>query len=159
MFRRNVLVCAAALSLAVISSASAQSVNASKRVQQALGTLNRVVDHTGRLISAKNYAFLPAENNEFKEGTAALRGVLGRQPAKLRTTVGPMLKKAAAESQSMADAAASHDDAKLASTHAALAASVNEILGAFPANVRPGQPSVAREQEEDRVRETTGSAH
>jgi hypothetical protein len=48
------------------------------KVEKALATLNRVVDHTARLSQAKNYPHLPHENDEFKEGgllavTAAVR--------------------------------------------------------------------------------------
>jgi hypothetical protein len=150
---RNTLLCAAALSLACVVGASAAiEVKAPKQVQQALGTLNRVVDHTGRLISAKNYTQLPAENNEFKEGTSALQKTLSEQSRSLRTKVRPMLNKAREEAQSLADAASSNDNAKLAAIHVALANSVKGIIGAFPTNVQPGPPNVAREQEEQKLR-------
>jgi len=150
---RNTLLCAAALSPAcVVGASAATEVKAPKQVQQALGTLNRVVDHTGRLISAKNYKQLPAENNEFKEGTAALQKTLSEQPGSLRTTVRPMLKKAREEAQGLANAATSRDNAKLTAIHLALANSVKGIIGAFPTSVQPGPANVARENEEERLR-------
>jgi hypothetical protein len=134
--------------------ASAESaVKSPREVQQALGTLSRVVDHTQQLISAKNYMQLQGENNEFKEGAAALRETLSREPALLRAKVEPLLKKAAEESQNLANQAASHDAEGLSQTHSAFADSVKGILGAFPADVQPGRPSMAREKEEEAIRE------
>lgn len=134
--------------------ASAESaVKSPREVQQALGTLSRVVDHTQRLISAKNYMQLRGENNEFNEGAAALRETLAQEPALLRAKVEPLLKKAAEESQNLANQADSHDANKLSQAHSAFADSVKGILGAFPADVQPGQPSMAREKEEEAIRE------
>ncbi len=147
------LLCAAALSVAFATAASAApEVKSQKQVQQALGTLNRVVDHTGRLISQKKYGLLPSENNEFKEGVAALQQTLSGQPADLKSSVGPMLKKASDQSQDMANAANSRDRSKVLSSHAALANSVKQIIAAFPADAQPGRPNVAREREEEKVR-------
>jgi hypothetical protein len=159
MSLKQTLLCAAVVSVALAAPAAAQSaLKSPKDVQQALGTLSRVVDHTQRLISNKNYVLLPGENNEFKEGSAALRETLAEQPSQLRSTVEPLLKKAGEDSQNIADAVASHDYTKLAQAHAALANSVKGILRAFPADVQPGQPSIAREKEEDAIRQQTLSS-
>lgn len=155
------LLCAAALSVVLgVGAASAEfSLKSPTEVQKALGTLNRVVDHTGRLIAAKNYAQLPGENNEFKQGSQALDATLAGEPGELKSRVDPLLAKANMEAENIAKAANAHDDSKLAMSHAALANSVKEILAFFPADVRPPQPNLAEEKQEENTRETTGSRH
>jgi beta-phosphoglucomutase-like phosphatase (HAD superfamily) len=147
------LLCAASLTLAsVVAVSAAPEVKSPKQVQQALGTLNRVVDHTGRLIARKRYSFLANENDEFKEGASALEQMLANEPADLRSGVEPMLKKASQDAQNIADASSSRDRAKLMADHTALANSVKQIIAAFPSNVQPGRPNRAREREEEKVR-------
>jgi hypothetical protein len=119
------------------------------QVQKALGTLNRVVDHTDRLIKAKNYAHLLHENEEFKEGLEALDNSIKREPAEFKLKLKPLLSEAKADSQRVADAAAAHDDATLVTTHAAFADSVKAVLADFPASVQPQLPSAAKEKKED----------
>jgi hypothetical protein len=70
---------------------------------------------------------LLGENNEFKEGAAALRETLAQEPALLRTKVEPLLKKGAEESQNLANQAESHDANKLSRAHSAFADSLKGI--------------------------------
>jgi hypothetical protein len=107
------------------------------KVQKALSTFDRVVDHTGRLITAKNYTHLPHENDEFKEGGEALEKAIAKEPDDFKAKIAPLLQKAEADSQSVADAAKAKDDAKLATNHDALAASVKDLIAAFPEAVKP----------------------
>jgi hypothetical protein len=107
------------------------------KVQKALASFNRVVDHTERLITAKNYTHLPHENDEFKEGGEALEKAISKEPDDFKAKVAPLLQKAEADSQSVADAAKAKDDAKLAANHDALAASVKDLIDAFPDAVKP----------------------
>jgi hypothetical protein len=118
------------------------------RVQTALATLNRVVAHTQRLITAKNYTRLPHENDEFKEGVTALNSAIANEPADFKDKIEPLLSKAQADSHSVADAAVAHGDAKLDSSHALFADSVKAVLAAFPASV---QPSAADKKKPDRT--------
>lgn len=127
---------------------SAQALQSPDQVKAALTVLNRVVDHTERLITAKNYTRLPHENGEFKEGAEALEKAIAPEPGDFKSKVEPLLQKAEADSQSVADAADAHDDAKLASTHAAFAASVSRVLTSFPADVQPLVPSLPKEHQE-----------
>jgi F0F1-type ATP synthase membrane subunit b/b' len=120
------------------------------QVKTALGTLNRVVDHTDRLIKAKNYTHLVHENEEFKEGAEALESATKTENAEFRAHLQPLLSKAEADSQHVADAATAHDDAMLVSTHAAFADSVKAVLADFPAGVQPRAPSLTHEQKEDK---------
>jgi hypothetical protein len=118
-------------------------------VQKALSTLNRVVDHTDRLIKAKNYTRLPHENGEFKEGIEALEKSIAAEPADFRANAKKYIAQASSASQHVADASADHDDAKLASTHAEFADAVKQLIAQFPSNVRPSLPGVSHEKAED----------
>jgi hypothetical protein len=138
---RTKILLAAVTTIALATSAQA-AMQSPDQVKKALGTLNRVVDHTQRLITAKNYTRLPHENGEFQEGAEALETGITGEPAAFKAKVEPLLKQAEAASKSVADAADAKDDAKLASTHAAFAASVSKVLMVFPAEVRP-QPAAA----------------
>ena len=151
--RNTLLVSASVASLTLAASAAVaqMTMKSPHQVREALGTLNRVVDHTGRLIAAKNYTYLPHENDEFKEGSEALEKDIAKESADFKTKVEALLKQAEADSQSVADAATAHDDAKLASTHAALAESVKAVLAAFPKTVQPTPPSLAKEKQEEKV--------
>jgi hypothetical protein len=153
--RYSMMISAAALALLMSGANAADTQMAMKsptQVQKALGTLNRVVDHTGRLISAKNYAQLPHENGEFKEGSEALEKSIASDDGGFKSRIAPLLQKAEANSQNIAEAAMAHDDTKLASNHEALKDSVRAILAAFPSNVQPPPPSAAQEKAEEKTR-------
>ena len=131
----------ALLGLALLAGpAAAQMMKSPQQVTDALATFSRVVLHTQILIDAKNYTRLPHENGEIKEGSEALEKSIADEPASFKAKIEPLLKKADANSQSVADAADAHDDARLAQTHAALASSVKLLLAAFPASVQPPPP-------------------
>jgi hypothetical protein len=119
------------------------------KVQKVLRTLNRIVDHTDRLIKPKNYARLPHENGELKEGVEALEQSIADEPPDFRTNVQRYIAQTSAASQHVADASTDHDDAKLASTHAEFADAVRELVAQFPGKVRPSPPNVPRENVED----------
>ena len=69
---------------------------------KALATLNRVVDHSARLIQAKSYTHLLHENDEFKEGSKALEKAIAGGPADFKVQIEPLLHQADAASQSVA---------------------------------------------------------
>jgi hypothetical protein len=137
--RKTILICAVPFMAAfAASSAVAQTaLQSPAQVQTALGTLSRVVNHTQRLITAGNYARLPHENEEFKEGLEALEHGIAKDPAGFKAKVAPLLQQARAGSQGVADAAPTHDEARLAAAHTALADSVKAVLAAFPDSVQP----------------------
>lgn len=114
------------------------------QVKAALTVLNRVVNHMGRLMAAKNYDRLPHENGEFKEGAAALETALTGEPADFKAKVERLLQQAETDADSVASTAATHDDAKITAAHDKLAASVPRVLAAFPPEVQPAPlPTVA----------------
>jgi len=137
---RMSLMAGAALFALALAPARAQEMKSPQDVTHALATFPRVVLHTQILMNAKNYARLPHENGEIQEGSEALEKSIAGEPAAFKAKVEPLLKKVDADSQSVADAADAHDDAKLARNHAALDASVKQLLAAFPASVQPPPP-------------------
>ncbi len=149
--RMKLISTAAALGLMLAAGAASADapMKSPKKVQTALATLNRVVDHTARLIQAKNYPHLLHENDEFKEGSEALEKSIAREPADFKAKVEPLLKQADADSQSIADAATAKDDAKLATNHEALSNSVRALIATFPDSVQPPPPSATVEMKED----------
>jgi hypothetical protein len=157
--RDAVVISTASLCLALAAgTASAQTAGQSpQRVQRSLGDLNRVVDHTERLIAGQKFNQLSRENDEFQEGSRALEKSIATEPSDFKAKIAAMLEKAKAESKHLADAAQTPDGATLARIHTSLADAVKEILAAFPNSVRPGSPNLAEEQQEERPA-TTGSA-
>ena len=137
--RHTLTLWTAALSIVVVPAlVTAQTaLKSPDQVRRALGVLNRVLDHTGRLITAKNYAQLPHENMEFKEGAEAVEKSIGAEPADFRAKIDPLLKKAVADSQAVADLSSSKDDAKLAAAYKTFTESEKKVIAAFPASVQP----------------------
>lgn len=143
LFRTSLLACAVSLGLplSIGLAATQTAMKSPQQVTNALGTFSRVVLHTQILINAKNYVRLPHENGEVKEGTEALETAIAGEPTPFKARVEPLIKKADADSQAIADAADAHDDAKLANAHAAYENSVKLLLAAFPASVQPPSPA------------------
>ena len=79
------LLFAAALALPVALGAGGASADSTlkspAKVKKALATFPRVVDHTERLIVAKNYKHLLHENDEFKEGAEDLEKAIASKQA------------------------------------------------------------------------------
>ena len=157
--RNAVLVSTASLCLALAAgTALAQTAGRSpQQVQTSLGDLNRVVDHTQRLIAGQKFDQLSRENDEFQEGAQSLEKSISTEPSDFKMKIAAMLERAKAESKHLADAAQTPDGATLARIHTSLADAVKEILAAFPNSVHPGSPNLAEEQQEERPA-TTGSA-
>lgn len=127
--------------LSASGAVQAQTMTSPDSVKRALTVLNRVKDHTGRLVAAKNYAQLAHENEEFKEGAEALQKSIAAEPREFKGKVEPLLKKALDDSQSVTAAGTAHDDAKMAAAFGALTASVKSVIDAFPASVQPTPPA------------------
>lgn len=136
--------------LTLVNGAAGRSLKTPEPVQKALTVLNRVTDHTGRLVTAKNFAQLPHENMEFKEGVEALEKSLAGEAADLKSKVGPLIKKAQDDSQKVTDAAATKDEAKVTANFAVMTESVKKLFAAFPANVQPAAPNRAQQKAEEK---------
>jgi hypothetical protein len=135
-----------ALAIALVSVTATLGANAgfaqaapqdSASVRAALGVLNRVVGHTQRLITAKNFARLPHEDGELQEGAEALESAIAHEPAELRQKEEPLIKQAVERSHALAAASGEGNPAALDAAHAALADAVRTLIAAFPESVRP----------------------
>ena len=96
-----------------LAAAQTPQLSSPAQVQKALRVMNRVVDHTQRLIAAKNFNQLPRENEEFMEGSDALKQSIAGDPAAFKTKIEALLDKADATSKDLAAAAGASDAAKL----------------------------------------------
>jgi hypothetical protein len=160
MSRNALLISVISMCLAAgIGSAAAQTPQLSSpaQVQKALGVMNRVVDHTQRLIAAKNFNQLPRENEEFMEGSDALKQSIAGDPAAFKTKIEALLDKADANSKDLAAASNASDPSKLSQIHDELATSVRMVVAAFPNNVKPGPANVSEEKQEEKSSPTTGA--
>jgi hypothetical protein len=154
---RNVVVVSTALLCLALDAGTASAQTTPQQVQRSLGDLNRVVDHTQRLITSQKFDQLSRENDEFQKGSQALEKSIATEPSDFKMKIAAMLEKAKAESKHLADAAQTPDGATLARIHTSLADAVKEILAAFPNSAHPSSPNLAEEQQEERSA-TTGSA-
>jgi curli biogenesis system outer membrane secretion channel CsgG len=159
MSRTALFISATSLCLALATGIAAAQTTLSSpdQVKQALSAMSRVVDHTQRLIAAKNFNQLPRENEEFMDGSRALEQGIANDPSALKTKVEALLQKADANAKTLADASAGSDQTQLSKMHNAFAASVKEVLAAFPVNMQPNQPNLAEEKQEEQTN-TTGRA-
>ncbi len=140
-----------------VAAAQTPQLSSPAQVQKALGVMNRVVDHTQRLIAAKNFNQLPRENEEFMEGSDALKKGISGDPAAFKTKVEALLEKADANSKELAAASSASDASKLSRLHDELATSVRRVVAAFPGNVNPGPANVSEEKQEENSSPTTGA--
>jgi hypothetical protein len=145
---------AAAVGLAVAQ--TPPQISSSNQVQKALNAMSRVVDHTQRLISAKNFNQLPRENEEFMEGSDALKQSIASEPAAFKTKVEALIEKADANSKDQAAASQGSDASRLSNLHGELANSVRQVVAAFPSNV-PSPANLSEEKQEEKSN-TTGAA-
>ena len=159
MSRTALLISATTMCLATgLSLAFAQTpeLSAPGQAQKALTAINRVVDHTQRLIAAKNYNQLPRENEEFMEGSDALKKSIAGDPAAFKTKVEALLDKADANSKELAAASSGSDPSKLLRLHDDLANSVRQIVSAFPNDARPSAANVNEEKQEEKTAAASG---
>ncbi|HEX5418717.1 MAG TPA: hypothetical protein VFY39_01830 [Gammaproteobacteria bacterium] len=108
-------------------------------VKTGLRIINQVVGHTGRLIASKNYDTVPREHHEIVEGAEILRDALAKEPEAFRTKADGLLDRVVSASSALAELSKTHDDAKLATAHAALADAVHRVLDLFPKELQPAR--------------------
>jgi hypothetical protein len=144
---------ATAVGLAVAQTPA--QISSSNQVQKALSAMTRVVDHTQRLISAKNFNQLPPENEEFMEGSDALKQSIASEPTAFKAKVEALIEKADANSKYLAAASKGSDPSRLSNLHGELANSVRQVVAAFPSNVQPSPANLSEEKQEEKSN-TTG---
>jgi sporulation protein YlmC with PRC-barrel domain len=159
MFRQAFLISAATVCLATgigLASAQTPQLSAPGQAQKALTAMSRVVDHTQRLIAAKNYNQLPREDEEFMDGSDALKKSIAGDPPAFKTKVEVLLDRADANSKDLAAASSGSDFSKLSRLHEDLANSVRQIVSAFPNDAQPSAANLSEERQEERVASSSG---
>jgi hypothetical protein len=85
---------------------------------------------------------IPHENQEFREGSAAMRDAMTNEPADYKTKVLAALDQAVAASQAVSDTSASHDAVKVKAALEQLVASMHSLNELFPEAIRAEPGSV-----------------
>jgi hypothetical protein len=138
------LLCAAALAFAApayvaVTTAPAVAADAKStdQVKKGLRIFNQVVNHTGRIVEAKDYGHIAHEHEEVVEADEILRDALKTGPADLKEKADPAITKAVAASTALKDVSATKDEAKIKAAHAAFADATKELIAVFPEDLRP----------------------
>jgi hypothetical protein len=133
------------LTLACAQGAGADEPHAPDQVHTALRILasvyadmeSKLPDHLDRL---------PHENQEFQDGSAAMRDAMKDEPADYKATVLSALRKATTAAQRVSDTSKSNDVAKIRPTLDALADSMRALNDLFPQSLRAEPGSVPAPQ-------------
>lgn len=111
--------------------------NPTEQVKKGLRIFSQVVNHTGRIIEAKDYGHVAHEHEEAVEGAEILRDGLKGGDAALKDKAEPAIVKAVAASTALKDISATKDDAKIKAAHTAFGDATKELIAVFPEDLRP----------------------
>jgi hypothetical protein len=110
-----------------------------------LKLLVQVSNDFKRQITAKNYARIPHEYQEYTEAADALRSAIKDEPAAFKAKVETRLKAAVAAYQKVSDMSAKSPDAdKLMAEHGKAVTAMNALFELFPADLRPDPNAAPR---------------
>jgi hypothetical protein len=110
-----------------------------------LKLLVQVSNDFKRQITAKNYARIPHEYQEYTEAADALRSAIKGEPAAFKAKVETRLKAAVAAYQKVSDMSAKSPDAdKLMAEHGKAVTAMNALFELFPADLRPDPNAAPR---------------
>lgn len=135
-----------ALTLGGWALAQAAEPQSPDQVHMALRILASVYADMESKLPAQQYDRLPHENQEFQDGSGAMRDAVAKEPADYKTSVLAALDKTTSAAQNVADTSQSHDAAKVRSALDALAASMRSLNGLFPEALRAEPGSVPAPQ-------------
>jgi len=105
-------------------------------VKNGLHILAGIYGDMDRKLTAGQYDRLPHENQEFQEGSGALRDAVAHDPAAFKDKVEAALKESLAAAQKVADESKSHDKSKVSAALASLASSMKALNALFPPALR-----------------------
>jgi hypothetical protein len=140
------LAIAGSLALGCVQTVAAAEPQAPDQVHTALRILASVYADMESKLPNQQYDRLPHENQEFQDGSGAMRDAMAKEPADYRNNVLAALDKVVKASQNVADISKSHDAAKVRSALDALAASMHSLNGLFPQALRSEPGSVPAPQ-------------
>lgn len=137
MFRTlSSLVITGFLASFVAGTALAADLKSPDMVKMGLHILAGVYGDMDRKLSAEQYDRLPHENQEFQEGSGALRDAVAHEPASFRSKVEATLNETLAAAQKVADTSKTHDKSQVSAALASLATSMKTLNALFPAALR-----------------------
>jgi len=127
---------AGALAFCLIVPALAAEPQSPDMVKNGLHILAGIYGDMDRKLTAGQYDRLPHENQEFEEGSGALRDAVAHDPAAFKDKVEAALKESLAAAQKVADESKSHDKSKVSAALASLASSMKALNALFPPALR-----------------------
>jgi len=127
---------AGALAFCLIVPALAAAPQSPDMVKNGLHILAGIYGDMDRKLTAGQYDRLPHENQEFEEGSGALRDAVAHDPAAFKDKVEAALKESLAAAQKVADESKSHDKSKVSAALASLASSMKALNALFPPALR-----------------------
>ena len=133
---------AGALLVAAATAAAAEP-KSPAAVNMGLKILAGVYGDMDRKLTAGQYDRLPHENQEFQEGSGALKDAIANEPADFKTKVEATLKTTLSAATHVADASASHDQSKVKAALDVLATALRNLNALFPENLRAEPGTVA----------------
>jgi hypothetical protein len=146
MRRVRIAAILAAVALAsLLASTVAAQLKSHDDVKKGLTLLVQISNDFKRQITAKNFARIPHEYQEYTEGAEALRATIKDEPADFKAKVETRLKASVAAFQKVSDMSASTPDAdKLTAEHAKAVTAMNALFELFPADLRPDPNAAPR---------------
>lgn len=120
----------------IATAALAADLQSPDRVKTGLHILAGVYGDMERKLAAEQYDRLPHENQEFQEGSGALRDAVAHEPAPFKGKVEATLKDTLTAAQKVADTSKTHDKARVSAALAALATSMKTLNALFPEALR-----------------------
>jgi hypothetical protein len=117
-----------------------------EQVHTALRILASVYADMDAKLKNQQFDRLPHENQEFQDGSGAMRDAIADEPADFKAQVQAVLEKTLAAAQHVADSSKSHDAMRVKSAIDALASSMRTLNGMFPEALRAEPGSVPAPQ-------------
>jgi hypothetical protein len=129
--------------LVAAATAAAADPKSPAAVNMGLKILAGVYGDMDRKLAAGQYDRLPHENQEFQEGSGALKDAVAHEPAPFKEKVEATLKTTLSAATHVADASASHDQSKVKAALEALATALRNLNALFPESLRAEPGTVA----------------
>jgi hypothetical protein len=122
----------------LVASTVAAQLKSPDGVKSGLKLLVQISNDFKRQITAKNFARIPHEYQEYTEGADALRSAIKDEPADFKSKVETRLKAAVAAYKKVSDMSANAPDAdKLMAEHGKAVTAMNAVFELFPPDLRP----------------------
>ena len=134
------------LTVGAAASTFASDLKSPDSVKMGLHKLAAEYGDMGRKLAAERYDRLPHENQEFQEGSEALRTAIANEPADFKAKVESALERTLTASAHVADVSATHDKRQVESALQSVAALLRSLNALFPESLRvePGTVEAGR---------------